>query len=65
MIDCEIFGGGTTRIPGLLDLSIDLTLRGGAVQKIDRPLILGVDIFDKLSVSDYLDVINEKIKARQ
>jgi len=65
MIDCTVMGGKTMMmIPGLLDLSIGLTLRGGSVQKIDRPLIMGVDIFDRLSIADYLDVINEKIKAR-
>jgi len=64
MIDCTVFGGKNIQIQGMLDLSIDLTLRGGSAQKIDRPLIMGVDIFDRLSISDYLDVINEKIKVR-
>lgn len=65
MIDCTLLGEKErVMMPGLLDVTMDLTLRGGSAQKIDRPLIMGVDIFDTLSVNDYLDVINEKIKAR-
>jgi hypothetical protein len=64
MTDYSVVGGKRMIMPDLLDLSINLTLRGGFAHKIDQPLIMGVDIFDKLSVVDYLDVINEKIKAR-
>ena len=45
-------------------ITIDLTLICSGVDIIDKPLVMGVDIFDKLSVTDYLDIINEKIKAR-
>jgi len=44
--------------------TIDLTLRGGTITHREEPLVMGVDIFEKLSISDYLDVINEKIKRR-
>ena len=49
---------------GLPEYNVDLSFTGSEVKLIDKPLIMGVDIFDKLSVTDYLDVINEKIKRR-
>jgi hypothetical protein len=64
MIECESFGGDRHFFPGLIDYSVDLSFKGGEVKSVDRPLIMGVDIFDKLSITDYLDIINEKIKAR-
>lgn len=64
MIECECFGGNRHFLPGLMDCSVDLSFRGGEVKTVDHPLIMGVDIFDKLSITDYLDIINEKIKVR-
>ena len=49
---------------GYTDLTIDLSIKGREIENINRPLVMGVDIFNKLSVSDYLDIINEKIKIR-
>lgn len=63
--DIRAFDGAIERIStGLMDLTVDMQLRGGQVNCRDSPLIMGVDIFDKLSVTDYLDIINEKIKKR-
>jgi hypothetical protein len=62
--ECESYGGYRHYVPGLIDYSVDLSFRGGEVRLIDRPLVMGVDLFDRLSVTDYLDIINEKIKGR-
>lgn len=60
--------GNQYRIPRSICYTVDLTIQGmghnGGVSMVDRPLVMGVDIFDKLSVTDYLDIINEKIKGR-
>jgi hypothetical protein len=64
---CEDSSFGDNRshlIPGLISCSADLSFRGGEMRLVDKPLIMGVDIFDRLSVTDYLDIINEKIKVR-
>lgn len=61
----QTMGGYQERVScGLPEITVDLTLEGGSVQVVDKPLIMGVDIFDKLSITDYLDIINEKIKQR-
>jgi hypothetical protein len=44
--------------------TLDLTLQGEGLSLIEHPLVMGVDIFDRLSITDYLDIINEKIKER-
>lgn len=49
---------------GLAEYRVDLSFRGGECRIIEGPLVMGVDIFDRLSITDYLDVINEKIKRR-
>lgn len=64
VIDFQSFSGDTLHYPGLIDASLDLSFKGGEVSVVDKPLVMGVDIFDKLSVTDYLDIINEKIKCR-
>jgi hypothetical protein len=56
--------GGVMHIVGLRDCTVDITLKGGEVKYVDHPLVMGVDIFDRLSITDYLDIINEKIKGR-
>jgi len=53
-ITCERYGLTT----------VNIGLHADGIIKIDHPLVMGVDIFDKLSVNDYLDIINEKIKRR-
>jgi len=58
------FGGNEECVAGLAEYSVDLSFRGGEVKQIDKPLIMGVDLFKNLSVTDYLDIINEKIKRR-
>ncbi len=63
-IDVQEYGREREFTPGLIDCSVDLSLRGGEIRCIDRPLIMGVDIFNRLSVTDYLDIINQKIKGR-
>lgn len=65
MIDVQMIGGKREFMPGLIDYSVDLSLHGGNILHVDRPLIMGVDIFNRLSVTDYLDIINEKIKRRR
>jgi len=61
----ESWGGGECHYEaGLIDYSVDLSFRGGEVRIIEKPLVMGVDIFDRLSITDYLDIINEKIKRR-
>jgi hypothetical protein len=62
--EIESWGGNKQYAPGLIDYSVDLSFRGGEVRMIDRPLVMGVDIFNRLSITDYLDIINEKIKGR-
>ena len=52
-------------VPGPDIATIDLQLRGGEVKQVDSPLVMGVDIFDKFSITDYLDIINEKLKQRR
>jgi hypothetical protein len=64
MIEATFMGGERQYVPGLMDVTVDLTLRGGEIINIDRPLIMGVDIFNRLSVTDYLDIINEKIRTK-
>jgi hypothetical protein len=51
------FGGEQFMVAGIRDVTVDLTLKGGEVRYIDHPLVMGVDIFDRLSVTDYLDII--------
>jgi hypothetical protein len=58
------WGGESFFVAGLRDVTVDLTLKGGKVEYVDKPLVMGVDLFDKLSITDYLDIINEKIKRR-
>ena len=58
------FGGIEYFCHGLREVTIDLSLQGGEIKCIDKPLIMGVDIFNRLSITDYLDIINEKIKRR-
>ena len=60
----ESWGGECHYEAGLIDYSVDLSFRGGEVRPIDRPLVMGVDLFDRLSITDYLDIINEKIEGR-
>lgn len=61
----ESWGGGECYYEaGLIDYSVELSFRGGEVRTIDKPLVMGVDLFNRLSVTDYLDIINEKIKGR-
>jgi len=60
----DTFGGESFMMAGLRDMTVDITLRGGEVKYIDHPLVMGVDIFNRLSITDYLDIINEKIKRR-
>jgi hypothetical protein len=60
----ESLGGDCHYEAGLIDYNVELSFRGGEVRNIDHPLVMGVDIFDHLSVTDYLDIINEKIKGR-
>lgn len=60
----ESYGGYKEYMPGLTEYSVDLSFRGGECRMIEGSLVMGVDIFDKLSITDYLDVINEKIKRR-
>jgi len=63
--DFMTMGGRRERVScGLTEITVDLTLKGGSVQVVNKPLVMGVDIFDKLSITDYLDIINEKIKQR-
>ncbi len=63
MIECTtVFDPYPQYMAGLQDLTVDLTLRGGSFSMRSDPLIMGVDIFQHLSVTDYIDVINEKIK---
>jgi hypothetical protein len=62
--EIESWGGNKQYVAGIMDYNVDLSLRGGEVQCIDRPLVMGVDLFDRLSITDYLDIINEKIKGR-
>lgn len=52
-------------IAGLSHAELDLSFSCQQYSVVHKPLIMGVDIFDKLSVSDYLDIINEKIKVRR
>jgi len=65
MYTFKSFGEERDNIPGLPEYSVDLSFKGGECELIDHPLIMGVDIFDRLSINDYLDVINEKIKRRE
>jgi len=58
------FDGSEKRISGIAEFNLDLSFRGGEIRNIDHPLVMGVDIFDRLSITDYLDIINEKIKGR-
>ena len=60
----DTFGGEFFMMAGLKDVTVDITLKGGEVKYIDHPLVMGVDIFNRLSITDYLDIINEKIKRR-
>jgi len=65
MIDVSNFGGDRYFVAGLTDLTVDLQLRGGQIFYREKPLVMGVDIFSRLSIADYLDIINEKIKTRE
>lgn len=62
--EVQSWGGDSHYIAGNPDHSIDLSFRCRDVLLIEHPLVMGVDIFDQLSVTDYLDIINEKIKGR-
>jgi hypothetical protein len=64
LIDVQSYGGYREYIPGLAEYRIEMSLQGGEIRVIDHPLIMGVDIFDRLSITDYLEIINEKIKQR-
>lgn len=58
------FDGSEECIPGLADYRVDLSFRGGEVRQVSNPLVMGVDLFRNLTVTDYFDIINEKIKRR-
>ena len=64
MHEFQSMGGERFHEAGLIDYSVDLSFRGGEVRFIEHPLVMGVDIFNRLSITDYLDIINEKIKRR-
>lgn len=64
MVDCTSFGGIVEFIPGIVDYSIDLTLKCGKISVVDKPLVMGVDLFRRFSITDYLDIINKKIQGR-
>jgi len=65
MHESETWGMHKEYLPGLMEYSVELSFRGGDCRMVDHPLVMGVDIFDKLSITDYLDIINEKIKQRR
>lgn len=64
MTDVTRFGEEREYVPGLIDYRVDLSLQGGMIQYVEKPLVMGVDLFSRLSITDYLDIINEKIKRR-
>ena len=65
MIEMDTFGSDhRSYVPGLIDYSVDLSLKGGEIRWVERPLVMGVDLFSRYSVTDYLDIINEKIRRR-
>jgi hypothetical protein len=63
--EIQSYDGYKEYMPGLAEYNVELSFRGGECRMIDKPLVMGVDIFDKLSITDYLDIINEKIKTRR
>ncbi len=47
---------------GLISARVSLEFQCGLPILRTQPIVMGVDIFDKLTVLDYISVINEKIK---
>ena len=51
-------------MPGSTSIRVSLEFQCGIFSVRNDPIIMGVDIFDKLTVLDYISVINEKIRNK-
>lgn len=49
---------------GIASARVSLEFECGIFSVRNDPIIMGVDIFDKLTVLDYISVINEKIRNK-